>query len=181
MERPEYPDRLVFDLDPPDEAFEPVRYTAFVLREFLREVGLDSFVMITGSRGLHVTVPLDGTADFNIAGKFAQDMADVLIRLEPDFFTTELLLEERNNRVFIDTGRNAYGQTVVAPYAVRTLPGAPVATPVDWGDLKSRSLNARTYTIKNIFSMLDQRGDAWNEIFLKAYSLDKPQRRLKKI
>ena len=179
--RPEYPDRLVFDLDPSDEAFEPVRYAALVLRELLRETGLDSFVMTTGSRGFHVAVPLDGSADFNTVNTFAQDIADVLIRLEPDFFTTEFRLEERGARMFIDTRRNIYGQTVIAPYAVRALPGAPVATPLEWSELRDSSLGARRYTIRNIFGLLEQRGDAWAVVRGKSFSIEKPRRRLKRI
>ncbi len=180
-DKPEYPDRLIFDLDPPDDEFEPVRYAALILKEFLHEVGLASFAMTTGSRGLHVVVPLNREADFPTVNKFAQNMADILIRLEPDFFTNEFIKEEREGRMFVDVRRNIYGQTTVAPYAVRPKPGAPVAAPLEWSDLKDRRLSAKEYTIRNIFGMLNDKGDPWEGIFQMAYSLEKPQRRLKYI
>ncbi|HEX8948157.1 MAG TPA: non-homologous end-joining DNA ligase [Dissulfurispiraceae bacterium] len=181
VDRPDYPDRMIFDLDPPDGSFEPARYTALILREFLREVGLDSFVMTTGSTGLHVAVPLDRSADFETVRKFAKDMVDVLIRLEPDAITATPQKEDRGARMFIDIGRNAFGQTSVTPYAVRALPGAPVAASIDWSELREKGLNARKYTIKNILAVREGKDDPWREIFHKAYSLDKPLRRLKMI
>ena len=79
--------------------------------------------MTTGSRGLHVVVPLDRSADFDVVRAFAKDVADFLVQKEPDRFTTETRKVKRQGRLFLDYLRNAYGQNSVAPYAIRTKPG----------------------------------------------------------
>jgi bifunctional non-homologous end joining protein LigD len=83
--------------------------------------------------------------------------------------------------LFLDYLRNGYGQTTVAPYAVRAKPGAPVATPIDWEELKDRNLHSATYSTGNIFRRLGQRDDPWNEMMRHARTLSKPRRRLDKL
>ena len=129
-DRLDYPDKLIFDLDPADGDFEPVRFAARSLRELLSELRLTSFLMTTGSRGAHVVVPLDRSANFDTARAFAKDVAAVLASRYPDRLTVEMRKADRRGRLFLDYLRNAYGQNSVAPYAVRAKPGAPVATPL---------------------------------------------------
>ncbi|MDA8387282.1 MAG: non-homologous end-joining DNA ligase [Nitrospiraceae bacterium] len=187
VDKIDYPDRMVFDLDPasgpPEDpsGFESVRYGALMLREVLTGAGMESFVMTTGSRGLHVTVPLRRDADFSETRDFASAVAGVIAGLAPDYFTSEFARGERGGRLFIDTYRNAFAQTAVAPYAVRALPGAPVAAPVDWEEVKDRRrrLTARKYTIRNIFERLDRRGDPWKAMAGKSFSVKSAVTRLK--
>lgn len=158
---PRSPDRLVFDLDPSGDDFTPVREGALRLRAMLDEEGLAPFCKTTGSRGLHVEAPLDGSADFDAARRFARGLAERLADEAPDLFTVAHRKADRGGRVFIDTLRNAYGQTTAAPYSVRALPGAPVAAPLAWREVEDASLSAQAYSIGNVFRRLGQIDDPW--------------------
>lgn len=124
------PDRMVFDLDPAQDDFEAVRAAARLLAGLLDELKLPSAPMTTGSRGLHVVVPLDGRQDFDDVREFARAVADVLAAAHPDRLTTAARKKDRGDRLYLDIQRNAYAQTAVAPLTVRARPGAPVATPI---------------------------------------------------
>ena len=180
-DRPEHPDRLIFDLDPSDDDFPKVRQAALRLKELLDALELPAFVMTTGSRGLHVVVPLDRSADFDAARGFARDLAGRLADSYPDALTVEQRKKKRGNRVFIDYLRNAYGQTAVAPYALRARDGAPVATPLTWKEAAARGLGPRRYTLKNIFRRLAQRDDPWHGIDDRAVALRDAAERLDRI
>ncbi|MGY1399923.1 non-homologous end-joining DNA ligase [Streptomyces sp. SS10] len=143
------PDRLVFDLDPSGDDFEAVREAARWLGELLDELALPSALMTTGSRGLHVVVPLDGGQDFDAVREFAREVADTLADAHPDRLTTAARKKDRGDRLYLDVGRNAYAQTAVAPWTVRALPGAPVATPLTWEQLDDPELHARRWTVEN--------------------------------
>ena len=142
-DRLEQPDRLIFDLDPSTRRFAEVRAAARRLGDLLRDLGLAPFAMTTGSRGLHVVVPLRRTADYDAVHDFARAVAAALVETDPDALTVEFRRENRGERIFVDVGRNAYGQHAVAPYAVRPLPTAPVATPLRWEELGDRGLARR--------------------------------------
>jgi bifunctional non-homologous end joining protein LigD len=181
VDKLDYPDKMIFDLDPPGEDFEPVRFAAIVLKEILDEVELKSFVMTTGSRGLHVVVPLDRTADFETSRAFARDLVGVLADREPDRLTTEVRKDQRKGRLFLDYLRNSYAQTSVPPYTLRAIADAPVATPIDWDRLEDPDLDSQTYNIQNIFRRLGQMEDPWKDIFSHAQSLDAHRRLLDRI
>lgn len=178
VDRLDHPDRLIFDLDPPGADFEPVRRAAQALRDILEEVELSSFVMTTGSQGLHVVVPLDRQAEFDAVRSFARELVEQLATRAPQQLTTAVRKEKRDDRVFLDYLRNAYGQTAVPPYAVRAKAGAPVATPLAWEELGNSELHAQSYTIHNIFRRLGQKSDPWAGISQHAHSLTTPQERL---
>lgn len=108
VDRPDHPDRLLFDLDPARDDFAPVRDAARQLRRLLEEVGLPSAVMTTGSRGLHVLVPLDRRAPFDDVRAFARDLAQLLASRHPDTLTTEARKKARRGRLHLDIQRNAY-------------------------------------------------------------------------
>jgi bifunctional non-homologous end joining protein LigD len=171
-DRLHYPDKLIFDLDPPSEGFEPVRQAARLLREALDEIELPSFVMTTGSKGLHVVVPLDRSAEFDVVRAFAKDLANMIAHRHPDSFTTETRKVQRKGRLFLDYLRNSYAQTSVAPYALRALPGAPVATSLDWEELENANLHSQSYTVKNIFRRLGQKEDPWKDMWRHACRLE---------
>ncbi|MFF3909915.1 non-homologous end-joining DNA ligase [Streptomyces sp. NPDC001848] len=175
-DRPERPDRIVFDLDPADDDFGRVREAARLVGELLDELRLPSGLMTTGSRGLHVVVPVSGDHDFDEARQFARDVADVLAAAHPDLLTTAARKKDRGARLYLDVQRNAYAQTAVAPFTVRALPGAPVATPLSWGQLDDPDLNARRWTIADA---VDQaRTDPWADVPSRGRSLGPARRRL---
>jgi bifunctional non-homologous end joining protein LigD len=172
------PDRLVLDLDPTLDDFDTVRDGARAIADLLREVGLVPFVQTTGSRGLHVAVPLDRSADFAAVAEFALAVADVVVAGDPSRFTTAGRKADRGDRVFIDTWRNNYAQTMAAPYSVRSRPTAPVAAPLEWDELAGNDLHAQRFTVTSVLDRLAERGDPWADIDADARSLDEPRRRL---
>ena len=176
---PRTPDRMVFDLDPSrEDAFAEVRAGARAICALLDEVGLVPFLKTTGSRGLHVVVPLRGETDFDAVRDFARGLAERLVAREPERFTLEQRKAARRGRLFLDVLRNAYGQTAVAAYSVRARPGAPVATPIDRDELDDGDLRADRWTLRNLFRRLGQRGDPWRGMGRRARSLAAPRRRL---
>jgi bifunctional non-homologous end joining protein LigD len=176
IEELDNPDQLIFDLDPPGNDLIPLRDAARALRELLQEVGLAAFLKTTGSRGLHVVTPLDRSSGFDETRAFARELAAFLAEREPKRFTVEQRKEKRRGRLYLDTARNAYAQTAVAPYAVRALPGAPVACPLDWREVGR--VEPRQFTVRNIARRLARKQDPWAEIGSDARSLRNPQQRL---
>jgi len=170
------PDRMVFDLDPAGDDFAAVREAASMLGELLDEIELPSALMTTGSRGLHVVVPLNGHHDFDEVRAFAHDVAETLAEASPDRLTTAVRKKERGDRLYLDVGRNAYAQTAVAPLAVRARPGAPVATPITWAQLDDPALHARRWTIADA---VEQAGtDPWAGVLRRGRALGPARRRL---
>lgn len=180
-DKPDHPDRLIFDLDPPGaDDFALVQQAAAWIRERLAELELPGFVMTTGSRGLHVAVPLDRSAGFDAVRGFARDLAAALVRRHPDHLTVEQRKDKRGDRLFLDILRNAYGQTAVAPYALRAREGAPVATPLTWEEALAPERGPQDYTLKNIFRRLAQTPDPWQGIDDQAVALETAALRLAK-
>ena len=132
----EYPDRLVFDLDP-DEGLEfaNVKDAAVTIRELLRGLALESFPLLTGGKGIHVVVPLDASADWPTVKSFAERFSRAIAEAEPKTFTANIRKVERKGRIFLDWLRNQRGATAVMPYSARGREGAPVAAPVTWDEL----------------------------------------------
>lgn len=172
-----HPDKLIFDLDPP-ESFEDARAAARSVRALLDELGLASYVMTTGGRGLHIGVPLDGRADFDAVRAFARDAAELLAAREPERLTTETRKKPRRGRLFLDYLRNAYGQTSVPPFAVRARAGAPVATPLAWDELDDPELTSQRFNLRNIPERLAAAGDPWANFHDRGRSLDEARQRL---
>jgi bifunctional non-homologous end joining protein LigD len=180
IDRIDHPDWLVVDLDPQDDDFEKVRFAAHATRRLLDRLELASFVQTSGSRGLHVFVPLDRSADFRRVRDFARELARQLARQHPDRLTIEQRKAKRGDRVYLDILRNAYGQTTAAPYSVRAKEGAPVATPLDWSEVGDAKLHPQRYTIANIFRRLARKEDPWRNMASHAQSLDDAHVRLRK-
>jgi bifunctional non-homologous end joining protein LigD len=178
-DRLERPDRIVFDLDPPPERqFSEVRAAARALGDLLRDLGMQPFVMTTGSRGVHVDVAIRRSASYDDVHAFARAVADRLVRDNPSALTSEVRKQHRGDRIFVDLGRNAYGQHAVAPYAVRPRPGAPVATPLRWEELDDRRLAPDRWTIRSLPDRTDDLCDPWQQLPSSASSLRQAQRRL---
>jgi bifunctional non-homologous end joining protein LigD len=174
-DKPGRPDRLVFDLDPPDADpdghFTAIRAGALELGALLEEIGLAAFAMTSGSRGLHVVAPLRRRAEADEARATAGAIAEALAERRPEELTTAWRKEKRGGRVLVDVARNTYAQTTVAPYAVRALPGAPVATPLAWDELEDPGLHPRRWTLATVPGRVAERGDPWARIAAAARPL----------
>lgn len=178
VDRIDRPDRLVFDIDPSGHDFAQVQNAARKLKARLDELELDVFVQTTGSRGLHLVVPLDRSTEFDEVRSFARKLAEHLAARHPDELTVEQRKSARGDRVFLDYLRNAYGQTAVAPYAVRPIEGAPIATPLTWAEALAADLSPRKYTVENIFRRLGQKDDPWRGIERRSKSIAAARQRL---
>jgi len=169
----ECPDKMVYDLDPPEDSqdFSAVREAALAIRDLMEELDLRCWVQTTGSMGFHVVVPLDRKWGFDKVKDFADDAALVVVRRYPEKFTLEQRKKKRKSRVYLDTYRNTYGATAVAPYAVRARPEAPVATPLDWDEVADGA-NPRDWTVENIQNRLGQKEDPWRGMMRHSQSLE---------
>ena len=158
-DRPQRPDQVLFDLDPPHE-FAEAQHAALALRELLTDLGLPSMVKTTGGRGLHVSVPLVRRHEADELRDFARSVCAVLESREPDLYTSEVRKNKRRGRLYLDISRNAYAQLAVAPYSVRATPDARVATPLDWSELDDRNLNPDRFTLRTLPGRLAE-DDPW--------------------
>ena len=137
-DRIDMPDRMVFDLDPgPGVSWTRVRGAAHAVRDTLRELGLSSWAMTSGGKGLHVALPLQRRNDWTVVAAFAEGVARLLGRRFPREFILRARKAERKGRIYLDWLRNSRGATSIAPWSVRARPGAPVAMPVGWKELES--------------------------------------------
>ncbi|CAM3235882.1 DNA ligase (ATP) [Sphingomonas antarctica] len=138
IEDVEKADRLVFDLDP-DEGldFEAVRKAAFHFRDILKSIGLETFPMVTGGKGVHVIAPLVPKAEWPEVKDFAHRLALAVAQSDPENFTAALPKIQRKGRIFVDYLRNQRGATAVMPYGVRARENAPVAVPITWKEMES--------------------------------------------
>ncbi|WP_281035963.1 MULTISPECIES: DNA ligase D [unclassified Mesorhizobium] len=138
IEDVEKADRLVFDLDP-DEGldFEAVRAAAFQFRDILKSLGLTTFPMLTGGKGVHVIAPLTPQAEWPQVKDFAHRLAQAVAQSDPSHFTAALSKARRKGRIFVDYLRNQRGATAIMPYSARSRPGAPVAAPITWAEMKT--------------------------------------------
>jgi len=133
----EKPDRMVFDLDPDEDlGFDMVKNAAEDIKNHLAEIGLVSFPMLSGGKGVHVVVPLKPQAEWPAVKDFSERFARALGEAEPDRFVANMAKAKRKGRIFIDYLRNQRGSTAVLPYVARARSGAPVAAPVTWTELR---------------------------------------------
>jgi bifunctional non-homologous end joining protein LigD len=157
---PDRPAELIFDLDPPPGAPATIaRRATRRCHALLDELRIPSRVKTTGSSGFHIHVSLDGRASQDLARQVARGIATLLAHRHPDELTTEHRRARREGRVLVDWMRNSPHQTYVAPYSVRGLEGAPVATPMDWSELAGTE--PQRWTITSVARRLAQRPAAW--------------------
>jgi bifunctional non-homologous end joining protein LigD len=153
----DYPDRMIFDLDPsPEVPFEALKLAAQDLRQRLRHKGLESTLKCTGGKGLHVIVPLAGKDKWPAVKAFAGSMAEEMVEAAPEAYVATMSKAKRTSKIFIDYFRNDYTATAIADYAVRARPGAPVALPLDWHELETLS-SASQFTMKDVLKRLRNR------------------------
>lgn len=173
IEQLDRPDWIVFDLDPENVDFTVVCEMAVSARDVLEKLGLESYVKTSGSRGLHVYVPVKPVHDYDAAARFAELVARLVVRENPEVATIERSLKKRQHaRIYIDHMQNARGKSVVAPYSVRPRPGAPVSAPLGWDEVKRQKIRPQDFTIKNIPARLARAGDLFKPVLNGKQTLD---------
>lgn len=158
------PDICIFDLDPSDDDDRKLRAAALLLRDLLGELGLKTWVKTSGSKGLHIAVPLDAKADYDKVARFAHSVGEQLVKRDPKNLTREFFKADRGKRVLVDTGRNEYSATFAATYAVRPKPGAPISAPCTWAEIEKGKVGPKTFTIRNIAARVTEVGDIWEDL-----------------
>jgi bifunctional non-homologous end joining protein LigD len=154
VESIDFPDRMIFDLDPaPDVPFETVKLAAQDLRQRLHKHGLESFLKCTGGKGLHVIVPLAGKDKWPEVKSFAAAVAGEMVKDLPEAYVATMTKSKRTGKIFVDYFRNDYTATAIADYGVRARPGAPVAVPLDWKELTGLD-SASQFTMKDVLRRL---------------------------
>ena len=174
-------DQVVVDFDPPgDDGFDQARQCSLWLRALLEdELGLTAYAKTTGGKGLHVHVPLNRKQGFEETRAFAREAAEVLAARHPDVVTVEQRKDARGHRVYADVMRDAYAQTVVAPWTVRARPGAHVATPLHWAEVEDAQLNPQWFTMRTIGERLANTPDPWAGMSRHRHGLNAARRRLR--
>jgi len=159
-----HPDLCVFDLDPLEDDPAVIRAAALLLRDLLAELGRESWVKTSGSKGFHVVIPLDGKASSDRVALFAHRVGRMLVERDPEHFTQEFYKADRGGRILVDTGRNELGATFAAVYAVRPKPGAPVSAPCSWEEVERGEVEPRSLTLRGMAERMEQVGDLWAEL-----------------
>lgn len=168
----QHPDVCVFDLDPArDDEPEVLRNAALALRDLLGELGLPCWAKTSGSKGFHIVVPLDGEAHMGEVGGFAHRVGAVLVERDAEHLTQEFSKADRGGRILVDTGRNGYGATFAAVYAVRPKPGAPISAPCTWEELERGEVHPRTFTLRTMADRVARVGDLWADMPRRRRSL----------
>ena len=159
-----YPDLCVFDLDPLVDDAAALRAAVLLVRDLLAELGCRSWVKTSGSKGFHVAVPLDGTADCGAVARFAHTVGRALVRRDPAHLTQEFYKSDRGGRILVDTGRNEFGATYAAAYAVRPKPTAPISAPCTWEEVESGDVQPQSITLRGMAKRLEAVGDPWADL-----------------
>ena len=174
---PRQPDWVCFDLDPQSEKFSDAARAALYVKEALDSLELVSFVKTSGSRGIHVFVPIRVGPDSDDVLSFAQEFVARVAGAHPKELTIEHSIAARGDKVYLDPFRNGFGQTVVAPYSVRRRSKAPISTPLDWSELKG-TLDPSSFNLGNFAKRL-KRKDPWKDFFQSRQSLKEAARSVK--
>ncbi|NGX62883.1 MAG: hypothetical protein KR126chlam6_00285 [Candidatus Anoxychlamydiales bacterium] len=172
-----YPDRMIFDLDPGKANFSKVIDAAKDLKKILDSLKLPSFLMTTGSKGLHIIVPIKRDFTFDEVRHFAKNIATILVNKDSTKYTIETRKEKRKNRIFIDYLRNAFAQTAISAYSIRAIENAPIATPITFNEL-SAGLTAQKFNIKNI---LKKSSNPFSSINSRPSSLKNAMKNIEKL
>jgi bifunctional non-homologous end joining protein LigD len=154
----ERPDWLVLDLDPKGAPFTDVVRVALALRRILDGLALPSYVKTSGATGLHILLPLGARYTYEQARTFARLLAVLGVEAEPEISTVARPLRDRGGKVYIDFGQNGHGQTIVAPFSLRPLPGAPASCPLEWREVTPR-LDPARFNLKTIVARFEKTAD----------------------
>jgi len=167
VDKPDRPDFVLFDLDPPEGGFREAVRVALLVRGALAEVGLEGYAKTSGAGGMHVLVPITRRSTFADTHGFAERLAKLLEGRHPGVVTTEWLKAKRRG-VFVDYHQNGAGKTIASAYSVRPKPGAPVSTPLRWEELTDE-LDDRTLTMERALERVKENGDLFAPV------LERPQ------
>jgi len=176
---PRKPDWVCFDLDPASGRFADAVAAARIVKQALDTLSLVSFPKTSGGKGLHIFVPLRPGPDADDVLRFAQRLGARLSAAYPDRLTVEPRIRERGSRVYLDPFRNAFGQTVVAPYSVRPSAGAPFSAPLTWAEVKP-GLDPAAFTLATVERRL-RRKDPWADFFANRQSITAAARAVDRI
>jgi bifunctional non-homologous end joining protein LigD len=154
----ERPDWLVLDLDPKGAPFTDVVAVALALRRILDDLELPSYVKTSGATGLHLLLPLGARYTYEQTRNFARLLAVLGVEAEPEISTVNRPLRSRGGKVYIDFGQNGHGQTIVAPYSVRPLPGAPASCPLEWREVSAR-LDPARFNLETMAARFEKMAD----------------------
>ncbi len=168
-----HPDLCVFDLDPAVEDADALRAATLAVRDLLQELDLQSWVKTSGSKGFHIVVPLEAGTSFRQVARFSDRVGALLVKRHPDRLTQEFSKSDRQGRILIDTGRNAYSATFAAAYAVRPRTGAPISAPVSWEEVESGAVGPATFTLRTMEKRVAEVGDLWTALLERPQSLER--------
>lgn len=168
----ERPDRIVIDLDPdPKVGWSEVVETAFVVKDLLDRLDLESFVKTTGGKGVHVTLPLARRNTWDEVKGFASGIASTLARAAPDRYVAKASKSARSGRIFVDWLRNARTATAVAPYSTRAKPTLPIAKPITWRELKTLRSPSEFTAAETARALARKHADPWKGFFAVKQSI----------
>jgi bifunctional non-homologous end joining protein LigD len=167
VDKPDRPDFVLFDLDPPDGGFRLAVEVAHLVRGLLEEIGLRGYVKTSGADGIHVVVPVTRRSTFDATREFAEKAAAVLARRHEGLVTTEWRKAKRHG-VFLDARQNGWGKTIASVYSVRPKPGAPVSTPLRWEEL-TEDVEPRAFGMAEALARVERHGDLFGPV------LEEPQ------
>lgn len=175
------PDFLLVDLDPYECGFDRIVEAAQLVRRMLEDAGLKGFPKTTGGDGMHIYVPLEPVYSYEQSRAFAEILARLAAREKPDLFTTPRALGRREKgRVYFDYLQNARGKTISAPYVLRAYPGAPVAAPLDWSEVK-RGLDPKQFHIRNAVARFNLSGDLFAPVLRLKQRLEDAVERMERL
>lgn len=174
------PDFLTFDLDPESIDFNAVVETALTLHETLEKIKIPSYCKTSGSRGMHIMVPLEAKYSYEEAKRFSEIIALIVHQKIPEITSLERSPGKRQKKVYIDCYQNNFGQTLAAPYSVRAKPGAPVSTPLEWKEVK-KGIDPLDFTLFNTIDRLKKKGDLFKPVLHKGIDLKKTLKEIQKI
>jgi bifunctional non-homologous end joining protein LigD len=181
IEKLDHPDWLVFDLDPGEGiAYSTICELALSVRDVLAELDLECYPKTSGSRGMHVYVPLKPVHDYELVAEFALMLATEVANRNPLIATVERSLKKRKRgQIYLDHMQNARGKSVVAPYSVRPRAGASVSAPLEWKEVKSAKITPQDFTIKNLQRRLARKGDLFKPVLSNKQSIKNATEQLK--
>jgi bifunctional non-homologous end joining protein LigD len=162
-QRSNYPSFSVLDLDPEDISFESVIETARVIYRLLKKKGIESFCKTSGSRGLHILIPLRAKYSYEESKSLAYQIALETHALIPSFTSLERSPKKRQKKVYIDFLQNNFGQSLVVPFSVRAKPGAPVSTPLKWSEVKT-GLSPSQFNLFNTLERIKGKKDFFQKV-----------------
>lgn len=172
LKKIENPDWLVIDIDPEKDDFEVVVQTALTVKDVLDELETDCLCKTSGATGLHVYIPLGAQYSYDSVKILAELLAKEIHSRLPETTSLERSIKKRNHKIYIDYLQNKRGQTLAAPYSVRPKPGATVSTPLEWSEVNSK-LHPSQFTIKNVLSRFEKKGDLWAPVLTKGANINK--------